>query len=450
MKWALIHLGEDESYGLLFVGGELKRAGEEFRYYNGDNLYISALVDYKPDYVCFSPMSSNYIKARKVARVIKDLIEVKSVFGGHHVMAAPDAVEADVKVIGTIVGAVPKILSGDTIIMQPLNDPNDLPMPAREEYYRDIPRMRNRYRKVMMSMMGCPFACTYCSSSYPNTVQRLGTDCAKAGLKRRSVDTVIAEAKEILKYPVKEIEWTDDDILFGDIDWLFDFAAEWDNDIKLPIYISTTSKNILSVNWDILSLLGSFVNCVGLGVQAIREESLKLLGRPWDNEQQMMDAYKVLRDNFLSVNLQAIIGLPIPDPVEDAIETILGLQRIGAGSICSVYPLQVYEGTKMYDYCKENGYELNVSSGNTNTGDTGILFEPKVMKRIKNLCKLATMFVKYNISEDWIRALMDIDLPEESSKQLSLTRYKECVLDRLGTTGQEIFNEVINNMELKY
>ncbi len=53
------------------------------------------------------------------------------------------------------------------------------------------------------------------------------------------------------------------------------------------------------------------------------------------------------------VNLQGIVGLPIDDPVEDAIETLKGIQRIGPGSICSVYPLMVYPGTELSKLCEK-------------------------------------------------------------------------------------------------
>jgi hypothetical protein len=45
------------------------------------------------------------------------------------------------------------------------------------------------------------------------------------------------------------------------------------------MYVSTTSKGILNASNDILKKLKKIVNCVGMGVQASRPDSLKLFNR---------------------------------------------------------------------------------------------------------------------------------------------------------------------------
>jgi hypothetical protein len=284
-------------------------------------------------------------------------------------------------------------------------------------------------------------------------------------LSRRSIPTVIAEAKEIAKYDTHEIEWVDDDIFAGRDanEWLLEFAGEWTRKIHrsfvdaysandvIPMYASTTSALALKVSHKTLKALRPFVNVIGMGIQAIRPESLRLFNRSWDNEKQMKDAYYRLTTFGYRVNLQAIVGLPVADPIDDAIETIMAMQRIGPGSICSVYPLQIYPGTKMEKYCRENGIKLNPDcGGDTNNAVCAIDFPPEAQKQLKNICKLATLFVKYNIGEKWMRLLIKIDYDEEISQQLSMIRYYECVTDRLGEKGERIFNDILSSMKIRF
>lgn len=460
MKVALIALGNEESYGLLFVGGELLRFDQEIRYFDGEREdAIKQVTDWRPDFIFFSPLTTFFPAAYNIGREIKrQLPEAISVFGGHHATVYPkisELEEVDVVVIGPVRGSIEKILAGEKgVIKTHPTTPDDLPRPARKEYYRDIPRMAKRYRKIMISMLGCPWNCSYCSSSCGHMHEIFGLEAHKRYfLSRRPLDDIIAEAKEIIKYETAEIEWVDDDMFCGpDVEtWIQEFVSCWKKEIGLPMYISTTSHYALKVADNVLAALREIVNCIGVGIQAIRPQSLKLFNRSWDNEAKMKTAYDRLKSFGYAVNLQCIIGLPVDDPVEDAIDTIKGMQRIGTGSIISCYPLQIYPGTALQKYCVEKGVAFSdACNGDTNTGISGIAFSPKVTRQIRNICKLATLFVKYGIDEKWMRALIDIDFDDQTSRHLSMVRYYECVTDRLEEKGEQIFNDILSSMQLRY
>ena len=167
------------------------------------------------------------------------------------------------------------------------------------------------------------------------------------------------------------------------------------------MYVSTTSKGILKASDKLLKHLRKIVNCVGMGVQASDPKSLKLFNRSWDNEDQMKRAYDRMISFGYRVNLQAIVGLPVENPVDDAIETVKCIQRIAKGSIPSIYPLMVYPGTEMERHCKESNKRLyEKCNGDTNSGIPNIKFSDMETKQLQNICKLATLFVKYNIDEN--------------------------------------------------
>lgn len=460
MKTALIQFGTEESYGLLFVAKELYLLEENFHFFDAEEKNcLQKVTAYAPDFAFFSPMTVYYPKAKAISLSIKkSLPGCISVFGGHHAASVPEIIEengVDAVVRGPAKGAVNRIMEGETgFIASGFTTPDDLGIPHRKTCFEDIPRLAHRYRKFMLSMPGCPWNCSYCSSASGHVQKRFGKETLKSYyLSRRPIPHLIQEAKEIISYPTYEIEWVDDDIFAGEDaePWLLDFVAQWKKKIGLPLYVSTTSLSALRVSDNLLSSLKGMVSAIGLGIQALRQDSLKLFNRSWDNEARMKEAYNRLVSHGYSVNLQAIVGLPVEDPAEDAMETLLGLIRIGRGSICSIYPLEIYPGTKMEKYVKENGFLMNPAcSGDTNTGVPSLLFSQEENKRIQNICKLGTMMVKYGMDERWIRPLLDIDLPAGVSRMLSETRYFECVQDRLKSKGEEIFPGILKSTHFRF
>lgn len=460
MKVALVCFGNEESYGLLFVGGELQLLGQEIRFFDAERQSVEDQVsDWGADFAFFSPMTTFYRWSLDVSRAIRQRRPgVVSVFGGHHASAAPGIVDddgVDVVVVGPARGAVPQILDGVRGVIRTVpGTPADLPMPAREKYYADIPRMGERYRKILLSMPGCQWNCTFCSSSSGNRSKIFGREAQTRYFQdRRPISVILDEARLLLRYPTQEIEWVDDDIFAGrDADaWVQEFSDVWAREIGLPMYVSTTSAGALRAADQTLVALRRIANCVGMGVQSIRPASLALMNRKWDSESQMKQAYDRLRSFGYAVNLQAIVGLPVPDPVEDALATVQGMQRIGPGSICSCYPLVIYPNTAMERYVAELGLTLNdFCSGDTNPGVPHIAFPPETVRQLRNVCKLATMFVKYGIEENWMRALLKVDLGDEASRELSTVRYFECVRDRLKEKGDTVFRQIMNTTNIRY
>ena len=462
MKFALICCGNEESYGLLFVGAELNLFGQEIKYFDADRDgdLIGRIIDWDPDFICFSPMIAFVDRLVSVCREIKYRnSEIVSCFGGVYVFTNPDIIEEpsiDIAVVGPVRGSISRILSGERgRIITGLTNTNDIPFPSREQYYKDIPRIGNRYRKFIVSMLGCPWNCSYCNSSSKLRQQVFGVEpFRRYFLQRRPVATMIEELRDIDRFGnTQEIQWCDDDVFYGhkDDEWLVEFARQWKKEFKFKSYIQTSSHSCLSASDLVLKEVGEISSCAGMGIEATRPSSLKIFNRQWDTEKKMKKAYDRLVSFGYSVNMQAIVGLPVDDPVEDALHTIKGMQRIGAGSVCSVYPMQVYPKSKIKQYCEDNGFEFHHTlKKDTNTGAVDIKFDDITTKRLKNICKLGTMFVKYNIDDKWMRALIDVDFDDATSKKLSEVRYRECISDRIKDADVNEINGIINNTNLRY
>ena len=96
-KFALIHIGTDEVYGLEFVAAELKRLGHRIQWFDGDlEAAVEEVVDWQADFLCLSPLTTFLQPAVDFSRNVKSRRhEIQSIFGGHHVTAVPETCEMD-------------------------------------------------------------------------------------------------------------------------------------------------------------------------------------------------------------------------------------------------------------------------------------------------------------------------------------------------------------------
>lgn len=458
-KFALVHMGNDEAYGLLFVASELLNHKHKICWFDGnsqDNA-IRLIEKWKPDFVCFSPLTTFFEKAVSLSqRIKKCLPEARTVFGGHHVFAVPDSVKRDgidIVVIGPVYGTIDKIVESP-----PKNVIKGTPVlpekmfPSRREYYKAIPRMAQKYRKYIMSHFGCIYNCSYCGTSLVRRAfgQKTYQDF---WLTRRPVQHLINEAKFLMKYELKEISLEDDDVLAGHEaeSWLEVFSKAWKKEINLPIYVNVMPNTVVKSSDKTLKMLSGLVNSVQMGVQTSRSESLKLFNRTFQKEKQVKEAYDRLSSFGIKVKMEIIVGLPVENPLEDAIETVKMVQRIAPGTFVGCFPLMLYPGTQLYEWCRSRNIALNEACEyEWYTGEGSIKFPPEIARKIKNITKMATMFVKYNLDERWIRAFIEMELTESASKQLAECQLLESLIFRQGKEAIKDFDKVLSTTYLRY
>jgi len=451
-------MGNDVSYGLLFVAGEFISQGHVVGWFDGDESnVVSNISAWNPDFVCFSPLATFFLQAEKLAEKIKSVLpSVKSVFGGVHVLAVPECIESkaiDIVVIGPVHGTVEKIIeskANNVIMGMPTS--YDKMRPAVRDYYFSIPRMANRHRKYIMSHFGCMYSCSYCSTTLLR--KHYGTEMYnKFWMARRPVEHLIEEAKVLLEVNTQEVSLEDDDALAGaDVEfWLESFTQAWKRDIGLPMYANVTPQTVVKVSDKTLRTLATLVSSVQMGVQTARPDSLKLFNRGFQKEAQVKEAYDRLCSFGIKVKLEVIIGLPVQDPVGDALDTIKLCQRVAPGGFTACFPLMLYPGTALYRKCRDESVPLNDHCEfEWHSGEGSVKFDPDTAKRIKNLTKIATLFVKHNIDERWMRALIDMELTESASRQLSECSYLESLIFRLGEGARNDFDKILKGMHFRY
>ena len=233
---------------------------------------------------------------------------------------------------------------------------------------------------------------------------------------------------------------------------MHEFVPRWNKEIGIPVYANITPKTVTKVSDSHLRDFANLVHFVTLGVQTARTSSLKLFNRQFQNEDQLKEAYDRLKAFGIGVKMELIVGLPVDDPVGDAIDTIELAQRIGAGSFGAAFPLMLYPGTALHKWCVDNNIPMNEEcTFEWYSGVGSIKFEdPLVHKRMHNLSKLATFFIKYNIEERWMRALIDVDIPLDASKGISQNNYLEALTARMGGKAEEDFEETLSYMNFRF
>ena len=474
-KWCLVHIGNDITYGLAFVAGELKRLNHQIFWIDGDediHALNKIIIEKKPDYICFGPLSTEFSRSLELVEEFKKILpSVRSVYGGKHVLAIPDEIkknkDIDYLIWGPVYETIGKIIESPlkTSIKGAPTMPCNM-QPALEEYFEQVPRMGSRERKYIMSHFGCVYNCSFCCTSV--TRKSYGAKAYKEfWLARRPVENMIEEAKLFLKYPTKEVSFEDDDVLYGThegadgTEWLREFTNAWKKEINIPMYANVTPNTVVKATDEALSTLAELTDTLTMGVQTTGGDSSRLFNRHFQDENQVIEAVKKMANHGVKVKLEVIIGLPnidglCPDPLTDAIKTIQMCQRISREvppemTWTSCFPLMLYPGTELHKKAMRAKIPLSEACEfEWHSGEGSVKFDPLTMKRIKNMSKLATMFVKYDMNERWMRALMDMDLNESSSKQLSECQYLESLTFRLGDNIEHEFNDILKGMNFKY
>lgn len=203
-KFALVHYGTHETYGLCFVAAEIDKCGHSFRWFDGESkAVVDEITNWKPDFLCLSPLSAFLAPLLKLSKKVKECLPgVRSVFGGLHVFAVPELIEldeVDILVMGPVYGTIKAIVNskGSAVIKGNPISPRDM-MPKKREYYTQIHRIGSKHIKMIMSHFGCLYSCSYCSNSNIRTEFGM-KNYKRHWLTRRSLDNVINASKSAVQ-----------------------------------------------------------------------------------------------------------------------------------------------------------------------------------------------------------------------------------------------------------
>lgn len=372
------------SMGLLVIAAVLRQRGVEPAVFdlNADPEHFSRLVDFNPDVVGLTAVTSSILSARRLAaRVRQELPQARIAFGGPHPSASPQEViawpEADFVVVGEGERAMDSLCAwiearGDAAqIAQVPNlwhkeaglpsftfradflhsrELDELPMPAYDLLDIDLVASRLRHGLIrkgsralpFMATRGCPHLCAFC--------------CRVMGqrIRRRSPERVLDEIEHLVRtYALDELYMEDDNftaskryamtVLNGIRERGLPIALKFANGMR----IDTLDDELL----DAMRLAGC--HSVSFGLESGSPRVLSMMRKHLDLDKVRSQARMVRKHGFL-LGANMIIGFP-GEREADIWEGFDFFQSLQLDSV-AVVNLIPFPGTQVRDICLEHGY----------------------------------------------------------------------------------------------
>jgi anaerobic magnesium-protoporphyrin IX monomethyl ester cyclase len=442
MKVAFVYQAY-ESLGLEYLSAVLKQHGHKTRLFFDTSLFddfycynsvlkeiydirkllIRKLVEYRPDIVCFSALTSSFQWSLGMARQIKRVMDVPIVFGGQHPTSAPEATlesnDVDYVVIGNgefpLLELVQAIETGrdmhairnvwfkmnGRIISNPLRPMfggfENLPWPDKELFFEATPSVDYGY--TTLTSRGCKNSCAYCYNSVLKKIYG-----AQEYIFLRPIDDVMEELKWAKsKNRLNFIMFQDDDFLQKK-EFALTFLDRYASEIAAPFWCLV---HPITLDEESISALKR-ANCVEveMGVQSIKEVVRKdIIGRS-EEIGHITQAISLFKKYGIFISVDYILNLPKQSP-EDLLDAAKFFQKNRTDRI-NLYWLTYYPRTRLTDAAasegKLNGLDLHrifhgLNPKSVMTG--GSVFD-------KSYGPIHTLFWLMNIlPAKWIDALID-------------------------------------------
>jgi len=407
---------DNEPHGILRVSAALKQAGHRTDMVVAtEEDPVEAALRLKPDVVAYSVYTGTQRYYLDVNRRIRAQMDVYSIMGGPHPTFFPEIIEEE-GVDGICIGEgeyatvdlVNALENGDPIEtisnwwiksnghihrnpLRPLvTDLDQLPFPDRELLYRAHPLSRERKPKPFITGRGCPYNCSFCfNEAYSDLYKGKGRRT-----RRRSVDNVIRELKEVReRYPLDFVMFLDDTFIINK-KWLQELAVRYREEIGLPFWCQVRPNLVTEEKVAMFKDMGCV--SVSFGLETANDHlRYQILNRRITKE-QILKASRILRQNGVRYSTNNMLGLPTGG-LETDLET-LDLNIQCRPDYVNVFLYQPYPKTRLGEMAFREGLmngTFDDLSGSV-SDDTIINFGSEAEKRqIENLQKLLSVTAEF-------------------------------------------------------
>jgi radical SAM superfamily enzyme YgiQ (UPF0313 family) len=377
------------------------------------------LRSFNPDVVGITSVTPSIYEAYKVAETAKKVREdCIVVLGGPHATFMPRQTMEECKYIDIIVkgegeettrelieniekGASLKGVKGITfrekneiIDTEPrpfIKNIDDIPFPSRDLLPMHLYNFNGVKYTTMLTSRGCPFGCSFCSSS------RLFGGYWRG----RSPENVLEEMKIVYEeYGIRNIEFIDDTFTLDQkrAEKICDGIIEqgWDISWGASSRVDTLSRELAEK----MKKAGCWI--IFLGIESGSQKILDAIGKRITLE-QAKKAVKILKEAGIQVLGSFIIGF-LQDTKETIKETIKFAKSLNLDyaefSILTPYP-----GTPIFDYAKKNNMLLTEDWSKYTATEPIVKIEGISEKEIKALFQKAyiTFYLRPQIVMRWLK-----------------------------------------------
>ncbi|MFH1369586.1 MAG: radical SAM protein [Elusimicrobiota bacterium] len=406
-------LGINEPFGPMILSAILKQRGHQtvLGVIKQEDLK-EKIRSWKPNLLAYSMMSVDMADMKIFNDELRKTTKIFTLLGGPHStldtacisdpnidaicvgegdQAIVDVVEALEK--GETLDGIPNIMTSTDLKLEirPLLDNfESLPFMDRELVY-SYPEMGKFGIKGIWTSRGCVFPCPYCfNNQYNNVYKNKGRI-----FRRRSVDSIIGEMKELIKnYRVEFVRIQDDVFIHKTDEWLKEFAEKWSKEIKTPFYCLLRSELITDEMAFYLKKAGCFSIC--MSIEAADDDVRNRMLRRRLPKEKLENGFRIFKKHKINVYANTMLALPFTTLEHDIASLDFAIKVQPDMPNFSIF--MPYPGTDLGNYCKDKGV-FNTDGDNINYGmrNTSPLtcFTERERNAQYNLCELAIVAVKF-------------------------------------------------------
>jgi radical SAM superfamily enzyme YgiQ (UPF0313 family) len=417
-----------DKLGILYLSAVLKERGHQtdLLQFSGEEDPFACIMSFKPDFIMYSLMTGEHAWFMQTNRLLKKCFNFVSVFGGPHPTFFPEFFEQDEDVDHVVLGPAESVIAGlvesrpvQKVVRGSLPELlDDLPFPDRTILYK-YPEFGGSGIRRFIGSRDCRNACSYC---FNHLFHRMYKDQKCLFFLKTSPARLVDEILDVRQKFGLEMTYMNDDNLAEDSDWLRDFCREYADRVFKPLGIPFCgSVRADSASTDLLETMAS-AGCsfLNIALESSVPETQRLLRRGRITNEDIRRACSDCKRFEIKVRLQNMIGLPVDDPLEDALLTFEFNKELGPyDSWASIF--QPFPKTDLWRHCIESRM-LDEGRECLNFYDDTIL-NIRDAEKINALHKWWHFAVRYQVPRGFLELMLEVPLTQEQKRLIQDIRW---------------------------